>query len=1055
MSCSNPCCPDEAPESKKVTLTSIDVTSSPTKKLYVVGEVFDPAGMKVQANYSDNSAKELKSGEFTYSPTSKLTENSTKITISYTDGGITRETEIPVQMGYSIEIGESANGTVTGTDRAVAKQVVTLTVKPASDEYEPESLMYVYTESSGEEVIRNLTVSENKTEYTFDMPSYNITVKATFKLKSDVSTYSVTLNKLGTKDNVKVTLSYDDETFTDCGLEKIPADKEINISVKPDSGYDLPELPKVSYSNEDGEQNVDVTTVDFQEGRFSFIMPAANVVLRVMARKSGTQKLSTLIKGEGTVQLSVNGENIPSETYLPAETDVVIKEITPDDDYELTSVKFNNEILSEPYSFTTTNSNSVLEVTFSEKTGYEIVIGDVIDGKLKLSHEKAVAGKIVEITGTPDDGYKAINNLTAVQNDDAKTPVEVRKIDDKYTFTMPEISVTVSADFRGPSITIKEAAGGKITVTANEHTKIGETVTLTANCDTGKALGSIVIKASDKTPDNTRRTDTGGGVSEITFTMPENDVTVDAVFGEKIEISRSVTPTDAGIIELYQGQTFITLTDKMYFAADTEITIKTTAGNIGETKYAVGNVNVESTNGSGDVDVTTVTEQEEYKFTVPQKNIIIRVEFSMTNAKRVHINDVTGGVVVVKVDGSIVTSSSDSWLEGDAYVVDGKTVTVEATPDTGYEVKSLTYNETALTDGSFTMPAKEVIITAEFQKKSYTLNFGASENGTFTLSSAFTYDETKLSASGKTYTNGAKVPFDEIVYLIAVPSNNDYIEQIKVSNKTEGSDIKVERLDKDTKPYQFKMPASDKGVDVKVTFEFKGSDINLFVNGSAVKSFTLNPTPDTATWPTLLKEYYIESEDTAGNTQMGYELKKGDRVQIKDKGGVILKHWEGALGFDETNSNYDVATGTYTAETDGIYKMYYKIWRETDGSKGYSQWIEIPRTAELTNADYHLCVNGQKTKKFSASAAVDNNYPNLLKEFYLKGESLQEGDNVTIETNAATLPKNGILHWEKNNTVGAEDGKAFKVPATTKYDFYFKVWKDGGTSIWVQKSETK
>lgn len=1055
LSCDNSCSAEETPESEKVTLTSIDVTSSPTKKLYIVGEVFDPAGMTVKANYSDGSAKELKSGEFVCSPSSKLTENNTKITVSYTDNGIKKETEIPIQIGFAIEIKESPNGTVKcSADRAIAKSTVTLTVEPASNEYELENLMYVYTESSGEEVVRNLGISAAKTEYKFEMPSYNITVKATFKLKSDISTYSVTLNKIGAKDNVKVTLSYDDQTSSDSDLEKIPAGKEIRISVKPDADHDLPEPPKVSYTDENGENNVDVKTIDSQTGDFSFIMPAANVVLRVTVRKFGTQKLSVAINGKGTVELYVNSEIIPSETYLPPETEVEMK-ITPADGYELTSVKLNGEPL-DGTKFETENKDSVLEVLFSEKTGYEILTGSVEFGNLQFSHTRAHSGTIVKITGSPDKGYIAIDNLTVLQNDTAKTPVNTTRISDtEYNFEMPENNVTVSASFRGYLITINKSEGGKIT--SAKSAKAGEKVTLKVSGENEeKTLSSIAIKTVNETLDN-NRTDIKGGESEITFTMPENDVSVDAVFGNKIEAGYSITPEKAGIVELYQGQTYITLTNKMYFAAGSEVVIKTTAGKIGEEIYEVGNVKVDSVNGSEGAAVTTVVKNEEYKFTVPEKNINIAVEFSVTNAKRVHIDNITGGTVVVEVDGKTVTSSSESWLGGDAYVVENKEVKVKANPDTGYEIKSLTYNGTPIDSGkAFIMPSEEVIIAAVFQKKSYTLNFIAPTGGTVTLSSSFNYNEAtkKLSAAGTIYENEAKVPYDEIVYLIAQPSSKDYIEQIKIKNKDEGADIKIERKDKVTHPYQFKMPASDDGVEVTVSFEFSGSDVNLWINGSPVKSFTLNPTPDTATWPTLKKEYYLESENALGYTQMGYELKKGDKVQLKKQDGTVLNHWEGALGFDETNPNYIVDESAYIAETNGIYKMYYKIWFESDGTEGYSQWIEIPGTEELLNADYYLCVNGKKTEAFIPSATIDRTtYPNLEKELYLKNVSLQEGDKVTIDTNASKLPQDGILHWESANTLGAADSEPFNVPNSKRYNFYFKIWADGGTSIWVEESK--
>lgn len=1051
LSCDNSCCAEETPKSEKVTLTSIDVTSNPTKTLYIAGEVFAPDGMIVKANYSNGSTKELKSGEYICSPSAKLTENNTKIMVSYTDNGIKKETEIQIKIGYTIEIEQSVNGTVKcDVDRASAKSTVTLMAEPASDEYELENLLYVYTEKSGNEILCNLPLND-KVE--FEMPNYPITIKATFKLKSDISTYSVTLNKVGEKNNVKVTLSYDDKVSTDCDLGKIPEGKEIKISTELDSGYDLPEIPKVSYINENGEQIVAVETVDSQSGIFSFIMPAANVMLKVSARKIGARKLFTIINGNGTVELFVNGELIPLETYLPPETEVTAI-ITPADGCEITSIKLNGESLEE-MAFETGSDDSILEVSFSEKKGYEIVTGIVNCGELKFNHIKAYEGTIITITGTPDKGYAAIDNVTVVENDETKMPAAVTKIgDNEYSFVMPRNSVTVSADFRGYLIAINKSEGGKIT--SIKSAKAGERVIITAAGENEeKALGTIAIKTSSQSLEN-NRTDVKDGESEISFTMPESDVVIDAVFGKKIEAEYKITPEAAGIAELYQGQTYITLTNKMYFAAGTEITIKTTAGKIGDGIYEVGNVKVDSVNGSEGATVTTVAENKEYKFTVPEKNVIITVEFSVANAKRVHINDVVGGTVVVEVDGKIVTSSNESWIDGDAYVVENKTVTIKATPDIGYEIKTLTYNKEAIDNGkSFIMPSKEVIIAATFQKKSYTLNFNTPANGTITLSSGFTYDKLTetLSADGTRYTNGAKVPYDEIIYLIATPSNNDYIEQIKVTNKTEGADIKVERIDKLTHPYQFKMPASDNGVTVDVTFEFKGSDVNLWINERAVKSFTLNPTPDTATWPTLLKEYYIESQNAAGYTQMGYELKKGDKVQLKKKDGTILNHWEGALGFDDTNPNYVPSESTYIAEADGIYKMYYKIWKETDGSEGYSQWIEIPKTADLIAADYYLCVNGKNAKTFLVSATIDNaTYPTLQKELYLKNVTLQEGDKVTIDTNAATLPQDGILHWEKDNTVGAKDGESFKVPNSKKYNFYFKIWKDGGTSIWVEEA---
>ena len=65
------------------TLTSIDMREMPAKIIYTVGEAFDPAEMKLQATYSDNTTAEITSG-FTYTPTGKLTTaGQQKIVVSY------------------------------------------------------------------------------------------------------------------------------------------------------------------------------------------------------------------------------------------------------------------------------------------------------------------------------------------------------------------------------------------------------------------------------------------------------------------------------------------------------------------------------------------------------------------------------------------------------------------------------------------------------------------------------------------------------------------------------------------------------------------------------------------------------------------------------------------------------------------------------------------------------------------------------------------------------------------------------------------------------------
>ena len=70
------------------TLESISITTPPTKTAYTVGDVFNPAGMVVTATYSNGSTAEV-SG-YTTSPNTALNRNDTSITVSYTEGGVTK-----------------------------------------------------------------------------------------------------------------------------------------------------------------------------------------------------------------------------------------------------------------------------------------------------------------------------------------------------------------------------------------------------------------------------------------------------------------------------------------------------------------------------------------------------------------------------------------------------------------------------------------------------------------------------------------------------------------------------------------------------------------------------------------------------------------------------------------------------------------------------------------------------------------------------------------------------------------------------------------------------
>jgi len=85
ISCATPI---PGPEYSDVVLSSISLSSLPTKTSYFVGETFDPTGLSVVAIYSDSSVVNLTSSDYTLSTPDMTTAGTKTITVSY-DGQTT------------------------------------------------------------------------------------------------------------------------------------------------------------------------------------------------------------------------------------------------------------------------------------------------------------------------------------------------------------------------------------------------------------------------------------------------------------------------------------------------------------------------------------------------------------------------------------------------------------------------------------------------------------------------------------------------------------------------------------------------------------------------------------------------------------------------------------------------------------------------------------------------------------------------------------------------------------------------------------------------------
>ena len=106
-------------DAQPVVLTGIKVSNLPSKTVYAEGESFDPTDMEVTATYSDKKTSVISSDKYTYSPAGALSTGDTSITVSYTEGGITKTAEQSIQVQA----------------KPVTLESIAITVHPSKTEY--------------------------------------------------------------------------------------------------------------------------------------------------------------------------------------------------------------------------------------------------------------------------------------------------------------------------------------------------------------------------------------------------------------------------------------------------------------------------------------------------------------------------------------------------------------------------------------------------------------------------------------------------------------------------------------------------------------------------------------------------------------------------------------------------------------------------------------------------------------------------------------------------------------------------------------------------------
>ena len=227
------------------------------------------------------------------------------------------------------------------------------------------------------------------------------------------------------------------------------------------------------------------------------------------------------------------------------------------------------------------------------------------------------------------------------------------------TFIMPARNVDVSAVFTANaySITVVQPTGGTVSASATSATA-GTTVKLTATPAEGYTLDYFTLD--------------GARINGDTFIMPARNVDVSAVFTANAYSITVVQPTGGTVSASATSAT-----------AGTTVKLTATPAE----GYTLDYFTLDGARINGDT------------FIMPARNVDVSAVFT-ANAY---------SITVVQPTGGTVSASKLSAFFGEA-------VELTAVPDEGYELSHYVVNGAANNGGTFTMPARDVMVTAVFTK---------------------------------------------------------------------------------------------------------------------------------------------------------------------------------------------------------------------------------------------------------------------------------------------------------------------------------------------------
>lgn len=602
-----------------------------------------------------------------------------------------------VEKSYPVTV-VSASGSTSLNKSYKWGEKVTFTVTP-DDGYEVASVTLKVEGQTAQ------TLTRLSTGYEFTMPEANVQISVSYVVKK----YALIISETA---NGSVSVSNTGSEFAEGEL--------ISVLVEPSEGYYLKSL---TYNG------VDILSEK------QFTMPAGVVTVNAEFEKRSYKITVDVTSGDGS-------GSVTATSYNPLYQDSVTLTITPANGFALTQiyvsgVNVTSQIVNGVYTFDMPAHDVVITAVF-ETSAFAInlnqpEVGGTISSTLTSARYNAEIVLSIEL----DTGYSLTNFVVTRASDGGA--VELTKVSDtSYKFLMPSGNVNVTAVTEKVSYAVNVTVNGEGgTASADKTTAYyNDEVTLTITPENGYRLKGVtgvtlkdgnkfsmpanavtVVVEFEKIPYNINTVVTGGVGGSV-------DVKSTAVGGEVVTVT--VTPATGYKLKSLTG---VTLQEGKFTMPASDVTITVEFELI---EYTLS-IKVDGGNGTATIegDKTSATYNETISVTVTPENgyVLNTVTVNGSTISGTSFNMPAGNVeIVVTFKVGTVTASAGTCTNGSVSISPsgtvsyGATVTLTATPSTGYELDYFTANGEKIVGGGSTYTVtSNVEFKAVFKAKSYTL----------------------------------------------------------------------------------------------------------------------------------------------------------------------------------------------------------------------------------------------------------------------------------------------------------------------------------------------